>query len=186
MKQENAVTEAMSNMPEDNQTNPLDGLPADASQREGNCLLLTLNVLRMLVPRNLVAEVVRFSYLRFTQDPRSGLQVFDWRGRKVPHLNHAVLGERQEARVDDDTKVAVFHGLRNRELLPYYGFTITGSPRLMRLNEGELEQIVDTPLHPGELMRIRLAENEAFIPKVDHFEITLIEKLNQHANGKQQ
>lgn len=168
--------------------NPKPGAEGQAhgTAREGNCLLLTLGTGSMLVPRNLVAEVVRYSFLRFSQHPLSGLEVFDWRGRQVPHLRSSVLGESAEPNINDDTKVAVFHGLRNRELLPFYGFTICGSPALLRVSEGELLQIDAEAAHPGELMRVAFDQREAYIPKVDYFENGLIELLKQHTDGKRQ
>lgn len=167
-----------------------DGTQAEAKERahgaarEGNCLLLTLNTRRLLVPRNIVAEVVRHSFLRFSQDPDSGLGYFEWRGRRVPHLKCEVLGEESEPEVDDDTRVAIFHGLRNRELLPFYGFTISGSPRLLRVSEDDLMHINVAELHPAELMRVGVDQEEAYIPKVDHFENGLIEQLKPHTDGK--
>jgi hypothetical protein len=162
--------------------NTPEGDPALA--REGNCMLLTLKEQHMLVPRNVVAEVIRFSFLRFNRDIHTGLEFFDWRGHSVPHLSNTVLGEKQEIECNEDTKVAVFHGLRNQQQLPYYGFTIARSPRLLRLSESDLEHIEDAKLHTGELMRVSMSHGEAFIPKVDYFENLIIELLNQQADKK--
>lgn len=158
----------------------------DTAARECNCLLLALNEQRLLVPRNLVAEVLPHSFLNLAQDPETGVELFDWRGRRVPLLPAAVLGEKQEAEDTDETRVAVFHGLRNREELPYYGLTISCSPRLMRLYEQDIEEVTDATLHPTELMRVMIDEGEAGIPDVDHLEDALIAMLNPTADGNSQ
>ena len=171
-------------MVDDSNMPPEPGISAPHAGRESNCMLLTLNSSRLLVPRNIVAEVVRYSFLRFTQDPRSGLEFFDWRGRQVPHVRSELLGALADPEVNDDTKVAVFHGLRNRDLLPYYGFTISGSPRLLRVTESDVVQIEENELQSGELMRVTVDKGEACIPKVDYIETSLIELLKQHTDGK--
>lgn len=144
--------------------------------QEGNCLLLTIDAQRMLVPRTIVAEVLGPSFLKFVRDEATGLEFFAWRGRRVPLLG-AVIGTTRAVDITDESKVAIFHGLKNQQLLPYYGFVITRSPRLLRVSDGDLEEIPGAQLHPAELMRIRVEGNEACIPKVDHFENTLIDLM---------
>lgn len=156
---------------------------SDTAGRECNCLLLTLNEQRLLVPRNLVAEVLPHALLRLDRDPETGVELFDWRGRRVPHLPASLLGEQQEAEDNDETRVAVFHGLRDREELPYYGLTISGSPRLMRLYEQDVEEVTEATLHPSQAMRVRIDEGEASIPDVDQVEGALIAMLNPLADG---
>ncbi len=144
--------------------------------RQGNCLLLTIDALRMLVPRTIVAEVLGHSLLEFNRDGATGLDFFEWRGRRVPLLG-AVIGATRAVEITEDSKVAIFHGLRHQQLLPYYGFVISRSPRLLRVSDGDLEEITGAQLHPAELMRIRVEGGEACIPKVDHFENILIDLM---------
>jgi hypothetical protein len=142
-----------------------------------NCLLLTSAALRMLVPRAVVAEVLGPSFLEFARDEATGLEFFGWRGRRVPLLDGPALGATRAAEFTDESKVAIFHGLKHQRLLPYYGCVITRTPRLLRVAEGDLEEVTGVQLHPAELMRIRVDGDEACIPKVDHFESTLIDLM---------
>lgn len=170
-------------MVEDLNTAKNDELPASHDAREGNCMLLALQHQNMLVPRNIVAEVIRLSVLRFIRDQHSGLDFFEWRGHKVPLLGSSMLGEAHAVECTDDSKVAVLYGLRSQEQLPYYGITIARSPRLLRLSENDLEHIAGVQLHSGEVMRVRMDQGEAFIPKVDYFESLTIELLKQQQDG---
>lgn len=146
-----------------------------------NCLLLTRAAFRMLVPRAVVAEVLGPSFLEFASDAATGLEFFGWRGRRVPLLDGAALGATHAAEFTEETKVAIFHGLKHQQLLPYYGCVITHSPRLLRVGDGDLEEITGVQLHPAELMRVRVDGGEACIPKIDHFESSLIGMMMRSA-----
>jgi hypothetical protein len=145
-----------------------------------NCLLLTSAALRMLVPRAVVAEVLGPSFLEFARDESTGLEFFGWRGRRVPLLGGGAVGASHAAdakELGEDAKIAIFYGLKHQQLLPFYGFAVTRSPRLLRVAEGDLEEVPGVQLHPAELMRIRVDGDEACIPRIDHFESTLIDLM---------
>jgi len=145
-----------------------------------NCLLLTSAALRMLVPRAVVAEVLGPSFLEFARDEATGLEFFGWRGRRVPLLGGPAIGASHAAdaqELGEDAKIAIFYGLKHQQLLPFYGFAVNRSPRLLRVAEGDLEEVTGVELHPAELMRIRVEGGEACIPRIDHFESTLIDLM---------
>lgn len=154
-----------------------------------NSLLLTVAALRMLVPRAVVAEVLGASLLEFQRDAGSGVVFFNWRGRRVPVLGGAMIGavhaseaiekvgDRGGDGAGEESKVAIFHGLKHQQQLPFYAFVTTRNPRLLRVGDDDLEEVTGVPLHPAELMRIRVDGVEACIPRVDHFENTLVELM---------
>lgn len=149
-----------------------------------NALLMTAEDMRILVPRSIVAEVIGSSLLEFATDEASGLTVFLWRGRRVPLLRATAPADTAAAPGPSDeeaveSKVAVLHGLKQQQLLPFYGFVVAGSPRLLRLEEDDLEELDDVRLNPAELMRVRVEGEEASIPKVDHFESALIDRIKR-------
>lgn len=156
---------------------------------EMNSLLLTVAALRMLVPRAIVAEVLGSSLLEFVRDEASGLVYFSWRGRRVPLLGGAMFGHVHATGTEkvgedggsEESKIAIFHGLKHQQQLPFYGFVTTRNPRLLRVSDDDLEEVSGVQLHPAELMRIRIEGNEACIPKVDHFETTLVDMMKQPA-----
>jgi hypothetical protein len=149
-----------------------------------NALLMTTGNMRILVPRSIVAEVIGASLLEFSVDEASGLTTFLWRGRRVPLLRAAAAGDaavvpQRSGGQPDETKVAVFHGLKQQQQLPFYGCVVAGNPRLLRLEESDLAELECTELQPAELMRVRVEGEEASIPKVDQFESTLIDRIKR-------
>ena len=149
-----------------------------ADRQERSCMLLSINDVHLLVPRNVVAEVLHHSQLNIESDSGSGLDMMEWRGRDVPVPNNKHIGVPGQLEPDEDTRVAVLHGLKNREQLPYYSIVLSRGPRLLRVSDRDLEAIQTEELHPAELMRVRLEGTEVIIPDVDHFESAVLDLLN--------
>ena len=151
---------------------------SEHGQQKASCMLLGISDKHMLVPRNIVAEVVRYSFITFRKDEIRGIDSFEWRGCQVPHLAGNVVGSKQDADIDDEARVVIFYGLKDSKKLPYYGMTIRRSPQLVQVGDEDLEEMEAVDLHPGELMKVRIKDVDAFIPKVDHLENSLLKLLN--------
>jgi hypothetical protein len=132
----------------------------------------------LLVPRNIVAEVLRYSFVEFNEDDDSGINSFDWRGCNVPLISNSLLGDIAEADLDEDTRVVICYGLQNNHVLPFYGFTVLKSPQLLQLTETDMTEITDAPLHPGELMKVTMEDAEVIIPKVEYFETPVLKLIH--------
>lgn len=141
-------------------------------------MLLGISDKNMLVPRTIVAEVVRYSFINFRKDEIRGISSFEWRGCQVPHLGSNVVGSTDDAVIDDEARVVIFYGLKDSQKLPFYGMTVRRSPQLVQVGDEDLEEIEAESLHPGELMQVRIKDVDAFIPKVDHLENSLLKLLN--------
>jgi hypothetical protein len=150
-------------------------------EREGNCMLLAFDTAQMLLPRNVVAEVIRHAFVSLEQHP-AGLQQFEWRDRHVPLLEHEELAALCAVQPGDETRIAVMHGLKDQRKLPFYGIAIARSPKLLRVSEKDIAVVECDQLGRAELMRVRLEEGEAFIPRVDYLENLILEMLD--AAGK--
>jgi hypothetical protein len=74
--------------------------------------------------------------------------------------------------------MVIFYGLKDSQKMPFYGLTVTRSPQLVQVSDEDLEEVETDSLHPGELMQIRIKDVDAFIPKVDHIENSLLKLLN--------
>ncbi len=151
---------------------------SEHGQQKASCMLLGISDKHMLVPRTIVAEVVRYSFITFRKDEIRGIDSFEWRGCQVPHLAGNVVGSKQDADIDDEARVVIFYGLKDSKKLPYYGMTIRRSPQLVQVGDEDLEEMEAVDLHPGELMKVRIKDVDAFIPKVDHLENSLLKLLN--------
>jgi hypothetical protein len=145
--------------------------------REGNCMLLAFDAHQMLLPRNIVAEVIRHTFVSL--EPHSaGLHQFEWRDRHVPLLEHEELTSLFAVQPGEETRIAVMHGLKDQRKLPFYGIAIARSPKLLRVSEKDIAVVECDPLGRAELMRVTLAEGEAFIPRVDYLENLILEMLD--------
>lgn len=151
---------------------------SEHGQQKASCMLLGISDKHMLVPRTIVAEVVRYSFITFRKDEIRGINSFEWRGCQVPHLAGNVVGSQEDSDVDDEARVVIFYGLKDSKKLPYYGMTIRRSPQLVQVGDEDLEEVEAETLHPGELMQVRVKDVDAFIPKVDHLENSLLKLLN--------
>jgi len=151
---------------------------SEHGQQKASCMLLGISDKHMLVPRNIVAEVVRYSFITFRKDEIRGIDSFEWRGCQVLHLAGNVVGSKEDADIDDEARVVIFYGLKDSKKLPYYGMTIRCSPQLVQVGDEDLEEMEAVDLHPGELMKVRIKDVDAFIPKVDHLENSLLKLLN--------
>lgn len=151
---------------------------AEHNQQKASCMLLGLSDRQMLVPRNMIAEVVRFSFINFRRDEIRGINSFEWRGCQVPHVESNVVGNEKDDVIDDEARVVIFYGLKDSQKMPFYGMTVNRSPQLLQVGDEDLEEIDPETLHPAELMQVRIKDVEAFIPKVDHIENSLLKLLN--------
>lgn len=147
------------------------------SQQKASCMLLGINDKYMLVPRTMIAEVVRYSFIKVHKDEIRGINAFEWRGCQVPHLESNVIGNGEADKIDDEARVVIFYGLKDSKKMPFYGLTISRSPQLVQVGNADLEEFTPETVHPGELMNVRIKDVEAFIPKVDHIENTLLKLL---------
>lgn len=154
---------------------------SESGPQKASCMLLSISDKNMLVPRTMIAEVVRYNFVNFSHDEMRGINSFEWRGCQVPHLESNVVnseGGADSTTIDDEARVVVLYGLKDSHKMPFYGVTVTRSPQLLQVGDDDLEEIpVETP-HPGELMKVRIKDVDAFIPKVDHLESTLLKLLN--------
>jgi len=146
--------------------------------QKASCMLLGLKDRQMLVPRTMVAEIVRYSFINFEQDEMRGIDSFEWRGCQVPHLKSNVIGIEEDTEFDDEARVVIFYGLKDTQKMPFYGMTVNRSPQLLQVGDEDLEEIDVESLHPAELMQVRIKDGEAFIPKVDQIENSLLKLLN--------
>jgi hypothetical protein len=151
---------------------------SEHNQQKASCMLLGISGKQMLVPRNMIAEVVRHSFINFRRDEIRGINSFEWRGCQVPHVESNVVGSENASAIDDEARVVIFYGLRDSRKMPFYGMTVNRSPQLLQVGDEDMEEIAPESSHPGELMQVRIKDVNAFIPKVDHIENSLLKLLS--------
>ncbi len=143
-----------------------------------SCMILKTNEQQWLVPRNIVAEVIKYSFINTSEDKDSGMSFIEWRGCRLPHITLFKPGQCVKPEASEENRVVIVYGLQNPGILPYYSFQISKSPQLLQVGDNDLTQIKTQSLHPGELMQVEVDGIKAIIPQVDYFENSILKRIH--------
>ncbi len=146
--------------------------------QSASCMMLKTNEQQWLVPRNIIAEVIKYSFVDASRDKDSGLSFIEWRGCRLPHITLFKSEGVIETESSGENRVVIVYGLQNPGILPYYSFQISKSPQLLQVSESDLKQIHTPNLHPGELMQVEVDGIKAIIPQVDYFENSILKRIH--------
>lgn len=147
--------------------------------QSSSCLLIRLNSVQLLVPRILVAEVVDLEGLTLSSSLNREIKIFEWRGHQVPLVSATVFQQKNDSvqpSISAQSKVIVVHGVLDHERLPFYSFVASGNPRLVVVSAELLKPRDEegNDSNASVLMPVLLgregAQEEVFIPRVDHVE----------------
>jgi chemotaxis signal transduction protein len=145
---------------------------------KGRCLLIRVDSHQLIVPRTLVAEVIRYEGSTLMTTAHPDIKLFNWRGFQVPLLNTRLINPACSQETTDDSKLILFHGLLNHGKLPYYGFVVSRNPRLVMVTEDSVVVRGDQQdLLPSESARVTVEEEAASIPKVDFLEKFILDNF---------
>jgi chemosensory pili system protein ChpC len=131
----------------------------------------------LLLPTAAVAEVVAYSGdVRVRKgEPAWFLGELDWRGQRPPLIDLGALGG--DKAVPGDTRapwrrpcVLVSFSLNGNKDLPYVGFLVADSPRLVRIRPGDLLSQETSEKHALVLYAVELQGRSAWIPDLDEVE----------------
>lgn len=148
----------------------------------GQCLLVKLEPRQLLVPRVLVAEVVRHDVSALVATAHRDIRLFSWRGFRVPVLNAAVIHADCVQASGEDSKIVVFYGLSNQSRLPYYGVVASRNPRVVMVTEANVQPCGDQQQLPAaQGAVVTVGEDNAIIPKVDYLEKFILDSGVIHA-----
>jgi len=133
----------------------------------------------LLLPAAAVAEVVAYSGDVRSRDggPPWFAGVLDWRGQRPPLILLGMVGEQG---VSDSVRrwrrpcVLVAFSPNGNPDLPYMGFLVADSPRLLRLRPGDLTASAAVERPPLVLCAVELQERSAWIPDLDEAERQLV------------
>lgn len=137
---------------------------------------------RLLLPNATIAEVLSYA----TPDPIEAVPEWllgrtRWRGYRLPMIAFSQLAgiAREEAGLG--SKVVVLKALAGHPRLPYFAMVTQGFPRLVTVTrEGLATEQDDTgDLPPGVQARVRLNEDQAFLPDLMAIEGLIAEALQQ-------
>ena len=143
-------------------------------------LLVPLGEERLIVPRNCIAEVIRF-----TASPDDGLDapwlygMTQWGDKKIPVISFETLcGEKAPER-SGRTRVVVFHPLGTTPGYPNYGFLSEGFPQMVKLNREVvvLDETYRVPPDAPLVCQIIMIKDHALIPDLEIVEQKIVAEL---------
>jgi chemosensory pili system protein ChpC len=131
----------------------------------------------LLLPTAAVAEVVAYSGdVRVRKgEPAWFLGELDWRGQRPPLIDLGALGGDKAVPGDNRAPwrrpcVLVSFSLNGNKDLPYVGFLVSDSPRLVRIRPGDLLSQETSEKHALVLYAVELQGRSAWIPDLDEVE----------------
>jgi chemosensory pili system protein ChpC len=130
----------------------------------------------ILLPSALIAEVVLVGQLSSAISSPILLGHLLWREQDIPvvcfeGLRDGALPQNVEIR-----QIAVFHGLSEKQKLPYFAMVLSAAPHLSRLASTDLEAVYG-PQNPLVHSRVRAAGQNLLIPNWDYLEQQILSAL---------
>jgi chemosensory pili system protein ChpC len=131
----------------------------------------------LLLPSAAVAEVVAYSgdVRVHKAGPPWFLGQLDWRGQRAPLIDLGIAGGDMAPTGDARARwrrpcVLVCFSLNGNRALPYIGFLVADSPRLVRIRPGDLVQQDIPEKVPLVLYGVELQGRSAWVPDLDDVE----------------
>lgn len=138
---------------------------------------------RLLLPNATVAEVITFVLPEQVPGaPDWLIGRIRWRGWRVPLISYARMADLAQTEGELGAKVVVLKALGGNQRHSYFAILTQGFPRLVTVSSDLLEmQDEDAALPEGALMRVKLRDEEAFIPDLNRIESLIVQTLEQAA-----
>jgi len=134
-------------------------------------VLIAIGGGRLLLPNATIAEVLSYAPPEPVADaPDWLLGHIRWRGWQVPLIAFARLSGVAEERGGLGSKVVVLKALGGDPKAPYFALLTQGFPRLVTVSQDGLYNDEASLLPQGVLARVRLNQDEAFVPDLEAIE----------------
>jgi chemosensory pili system protein ChpC len=147
------------------------------------CQLIPLRQLRLIVPRNCVAEVVR--HVPAEAAPADGPAwfrgFFPWNGMRLPLVSFEDLCGRLGQEPGGRTRIAIFHAMSGKLDSGYFGVLAEGFPQLVRVNRDvmRLDERQAWPADGPVICQIRMINEYPLIPDLERVEELLQGQLER-------
>lgn len=137
---------------------------------------------RLLLPNATIAEVLSFADPEAIADtPDWLLGRIRWRGWQLPLIAFARMSGIAEEQGGLGSKVIVLKAFGGNAKMPYFAVLTQGFPRLVTIGRDSLLVEEATDLPPGVSARVRLNEDDAFVPDLGAVEALIGEAMAQAA-----
>jgi chemosensory pili system protein ChpC len=136
---------------------------------ELNCTLAPMQTDSLLLPTNVIAEVV--DYIRpapVSGAPEWFLGQIEWGNRQVPVFSFAALiNGSSPAEVNGKTRIMIVKSLSDSARMPYLGIVINDIPRLATVQMDQLVHTSDERKSLGVFCHVTVQDQPAVIPDLD-------------------
>ena len=143
-------------------------------------LLVPLGDERLIVPRNCIAEVIRFAATPREESSADWLYgMARWGDIDIPVISFEAMCGREAPEPSGRTRVVVFRPLTAGAGCPPYGIMSEGFPQMVKLNREVV--VLDQAYRPPEgsplLCKVSMIKDQALIPDLELVEHKLVSEL---------
>jgi chemosensory pili system protein ChpC len=156
----------------------------NAVMEEIYCQLVPLRQLRLLVPRNCLAEVIRYAAPGKPFSAPGWFRGFvPWNQLRIPVIVFEELCGRDAGEPGGRTRIAIFNAISGRLDSGYYGILCQGFPQLVRVNRDVLkpDDRQAWPVDGPVVCQIRMINEYPLIPDLEKVEELLHGCLDRSA-----
>lgn len=138
---------------------------------ELDCLLVPLKDRNLIMPNVTVAEVIPFSHLLTTNASTEWvLGRLDWRGTLVPAICYEILNGQPSPAPNPDARFIIVNNGSQGSPIPFYAILVQGIPRLMHLQETDLQQVDAMGMGGFDQVAVNMDGVTAMIPNLELLE----------------
>lgn len=145
----------------------LNGAPAAVP--EVRCALAPMDGPSLLLPTNVVAEVIEYVAPQPVHDtPDWFLGQVGWENRQVPVFSYtALIRGDSPAPIGPKSRIVILKSLTDSARVPYLGILIADIPRLLTVQPGQLVHTGDERKSMGVYCHVTLGDQPAVIPDLE-------------------
>ena len=143
-------------------------------------LLVPLGQERLIVPRNCIAEVIRFATSPVNEPHVPWLcGMTHWAERDIPVISFETLCGHKAPEPSGRTRVVVFRPLGGSPGCPHYGILSEGFPQMGKLSRAVvvLDQSYHVPEDAPLVCQIIMIKEHALIPDLEAVEAKIVAEL---------
>lgn len=147
-------------------------------------VLIQVTDARLLLPNATIAEVLSYADPEPISDaPDWLLGRIRWRGWQLPLVSFSRFTGIAEEEGGLGSKVIVLKALGGDQKHPFFALLTQGFPRLVTVTDAALSRLDEAgdELPEGVLSRVRLSEDNAYVPDLEELEASLREVIAQAA-----
>lgn len=142
---------------------------ASAPAAEVHCALAPLAGQAMLLPTNVVAEVIEYTAPQPMADtPDWFLGQVEWENRQVPVFDYgALISGAEPESPGERARIVILKSLTDSARVPFLGMVSRDTPRLMNVQPAELRHVGDERKSMGVFCHVEINEEAAVIPDLE-------------------